>query len=169
MGRRRRHHSLLAGTLLLVAVTTPLGCQVTWREPEVQQPDPVVIFPAELARTCAQLRVTVRLLGSALDKDTLEADACLLESAHIELTDTGDPIDHLDEVAYVGNPNPFSSARYKITATVRPTTQGNVRVHLATRIEGFDGDYRVLRSRGLIERTVVERLAELLGVKPIEE
>ncbi len=35
--------------------------------------------------------------------------------------------------------------------------------------KAFDGDYRVLRSRGLIERTVINRLSELLGVEPIEQ
>jgi len=158
-----------ATAILLLALAMPLACQVTWREPEVHQPNPVVIFPSELARTCSQLRDTIRLLGTALEENTVERDACLFESAHIQLTGSGDPINHLDEVAYLGNQNAFSRGRYVITASVRPTAQGNTRVHLALRIEGFDGDYRVLRSRGLIERTVIERLTDLLGVDPIEE
>jgi len=163
----RRTH--LAKALLLVALATALACQVTWREPRVEQPNPVVIFPSELARTCAQLRDAIRLLGAVLEQDSVERDACLLESAHIQLTDSGDPVNRLGEVAYLGDQNPFSRGRYIITASVRPTALGNTRVHLATRIEGFDGDYRVLRSRGLIERTVIERLTGLLGVGPIEE
>jgi len=161
--------TILATALLLVALATPLACQVTWREPEIQQPNPVVVFPSELARVCAQLRDTIGLLGTMLQQDTVERDACLFESAQIELTGSGDPVTRLEEVAYVGSPSPFSRGRYVITASVRLTAQGNTRVHLATRIEGFNAEYRVVRSRGLIERTVIERLAELLGVEPIDE
>lgn len=157
-----------ATALLLLVLASPLACQVTWRQPEVHQLNPVVVFPSEFTRTCKQLRDTIRLLGTALEEDTVERDACLFESAHIELTGVGDPINHLDEVAYLGNQNSFSRGHYVITATVRPTAQGNTRVHLTTRIEGFDGDYRVLRSRGLIERTVINRLSKLLGVEPID-
>ncbi len=161
--------SRAAAALLVALLATQLACQVTWREPEVQPLNPVVVFPSELATTCAQVRHTIRQLGTALGKDTVEGDACLFESAHIPLTHNGDPAERLDEVAYLGNQNSFSRGRYIVTASVRPTAIGNTRVHLTTRIEGFDGDYRVLRSRGLIERTIVERLTDLLGVGPIQE
>jgi len=164
----RRRRSTLAA--LLGSLTLQLACQVTWREPEVKPLNPVAIFPAVLERTCTQLADALQLLGGTLDTETIVQESCLFETAAITLTNTGDPVNRLDEVAYLGNQNSFSRGRYYVTASARPTTvEGNTRVRLTTRIEGYDGDFRLLRSRGLIERTIIEQLGELLGVRPIEE
>jgi hypothetical protein len=128
----------------------------------------VAIFPVEFTETCTALRATIRALGTTLEENIVERDACLFESAYIDLNEQGGPISHLDEVAYVGT-QALTRGRYLVTASVRPTTSGNSRVRLTTRIEAFDGAYRVVRSRGLLERTIIVRLGDLMDAEPIEE
>ena len=155
---------------ILVAVVVLLlpACQVTLREPEVQPVNPVVILPTELQPTCNQVRSAIGFLGGSLEEEIVERDACLFESAYLTLESSGRGITRLDDVAYVGTASVFSRGRYKLTVSARPTTDGNTRLRLTTRIEGFDGDYRVLRSRGLIERTIVERITTVMDVEPVD-
>jgi hypothetical protein len=117
---------------------------------------------------CNALRATIQALGSALEENIIEHDACLFESAYIDLTEQGVQINYLDKVAYVGT-RALTRGRYLVTASVRPTATGNSRVRLTTRIEAYDGAYRMVRSRGLLERTLIERLGDLLDAEPIEE
>jgi len=145
-----------------------VGCEVTWREPEVAPLNPVIVFPADLVTTCVRLREAMQSFGSVLEDDVVEGSACLFESGYIDLTNAGDSVNHLDEVAYLGNQG-LSRGRYLITASARPTTEGDSRLRLTTRIEGYDGAYRLLRSRGLIEWTFVQRMSDLLQVEPIAE
>lgn len=164
MHRFRRSALWLVLPALLTLTT---ACQVTWRQPDVQPVNPVVVLPAPLEATCAQLRDAIGFLGGAIDNEVVERDACLYESGEIALLRTADAaVRDLDEVAYVTDN--LSRGRYHLTLSARPTSSGDTRIRISTRIEGYDGgSYRLLRSRGLIERTLTERVTEVLEVEPV--
>ncbi len=150
---------------LLLAALVP-ACSVTLREPVVQPLDPSRIYATDLEPVCDALEATLAGLGLTIANTVAERTACLSETEHLRLSDTGDAINHLDEVAYVGNQNFFSHGRYLLAVSARPGPQG-VSVRVTSRIEGYDAGYRLLRSTGLIEQTFFDRLSEQLATEPI--
>lgn len=136
----------------------------TWRQPEIQPLQPVRYAAATVADVCAAMRDVLGSLDLELLEDTGEDAACVLETDYKRLTETGGNIERLDDVAYLGNQGFFAHGRYLVTATMRATSEGS-RIRVTVRIEGYDGGYRQLRSRGLIERAVFERLADNLGIE----
>ena len=153
---------------LLTALLSLTACQVTWREPQIQPLNQGLVLPATLGSVCNQIRDGIGWMGGVVLDETVEPDACLFESSQIPLGSTGTAVQQLDEVAYVPQGS-MRGGRYQITASARPTSTGDTRMRISTRIEGLDGNYQVLRSRGLIERTLIERITDVLGVEPVPE
>jgi hypothetical protein len=153
---------------LLPVCLSIAGCQVTWREPQIQPLNQGLVLPASLGSVCNQVRDGIGWMGGVVIDETVEPDACLFESSQIPLGTTGAPVQQLEEVAYVPQGS-MRGGRYQITASARPTPTGDTRMRISTRIEGLDGNYQLLRSRGLIERTLIDRITDVLGVEPIPE
>ncbi|HJO03350.1 MAG TPA: hypothetical protein QGG47_05210 [Acidobacteriota bacterium] len=110
----------------------------------------------------------IEQLRLQVSTSTREPAVCLVETDPKRLSESGSDENHLDRIAYVGDGNFFGHGRFRITAAVRPTSDGNARLRLTTRVEGFDAGYRNLRSTGLIERAAFDRLEEILGVAHLD-
>lgn len=152
--------ALVAG--LLAAVP---ACTITWREPTIEPLDNDRVYAAGLESACAAAERVVRDFGLEVQETREQGGACLVESDFRVLPDIGDdPVDHLDEVAYVGVGG-FIGGRYAVTVTAR-SREDNTRIKVVTRIEGYVNEefgYQVLRSRGVIEREMFAALADHLG------
>lgn len=161
--RRRAAIAALAAAFLV----SP-ACSVTWRQPEIKPLDPTRQYRVTPAAACAAATAALAALELVVDERTDEDDSCLLQTEHRRLPETGGPVNSLRSVALVAATDDFTHGRYLVTASVRPVAGDLTRVRLTTRIEGYDAGYRLLRSRGLIEDALFERLQAQLGVAPAE-
>jgi hypothetical protein len=154
---------LLAATCLALLP----GCRVTFRQPEIRPLNPTRQYSVPAAALCDA--VTRALTGLELDVTEVsrEEGACLLETAYRRLGESGERHESLRDVAYVTGADYFGHGRFLVTATVRTATSAT-RIRLTTRIEGFDAGYRSLRSSGVIEQELFDRIALEAGAEPID-
>lgn len=151
---------------MTTAALLATACSVTWRQPEIRPLNPVRQFAVPAAALCDALLGALGELDLEAEAVTIEADACLVETGYRRLTGGDDPLEQLREVAHTAGGDFFSHGRFLVTASVRELDEGS-RIRLTTRIEGFDAGYRVLRSTGLIEEELFERIAaKLKGPAP---
>ncbi len=164
--RRGAQRGLLLPLLLVTG-----ACQITWREPVIEPVNTNRFFDAELAPTCDAAEQVVQALGLALEDVQREDTACLLDTKFSVFPDEGDdPIDHLKSVAMVGAGG-FIGGRYTLTVTTRDVRNGGTRVRVSTRIEGYVNEefgYQVLRSNGLLERSIFDAIGVKLGADPVQ-
>lgn len=158
--------SVALAVLLLVLP----GCTITWREPQLEPLNTNRFYDAELEAACEAAESVVRSLGLEVDESQREERACLIATDYKVLADAGeDPLEQLDEVALIG-PGPFIGGRYTVTVTGRGSRDGGTRLKVVTRIEGYINEefgYQVLRSTGVIEERVFERVGDRLGAEPL--
>lgn len=160
-----RTPSVALAVLLLVMP----GCSITWREPQLEPLNTNRFYDADLEATCDAAQSVVEGLGLEVDDSQREERACLIATDYKVLADAGeDPLEHLGDVALIG-PGPFIGGRYTVTVTGRGSRDGGTRLKVVTRIEGYinqEFGYQVLRSTGLIEERVFERVGSRLGAEP---
>ena len=157
--------------LLLPLLLGMSACQITWREPVIEPVNTNRFYDAELEPTCDAAEQVVQSLGLALEDVQREDSACLLDTKFRVFSDEGDdPTNHLGRVAMVGAGG-FIGGRYTLTVTTRDVRNGGTRVRVSTRIEGYVNEefgYQVLRSNGLLERSIFEAIGAQLGAPPAE-
>jgi hypothetical protein len=157
--------------LLLPMLLGLTACQITWREPVIEPVNTNRFYDAELAPTCDAVEQVVQSLGLSLEDVQREDNACLLDTEFSVFSDQGDdPMRHLKRVAMIGAGG-FIGGRYTMTVTTRDVRNGGTRVRVSTRIEGYVNEefgYQVLRSNGLIERSVFDAIGAELGAPPVE-
>ena len=152
--------------LLLAALVLP-ACNVTWRQPEIKPLNPVRQFAVDAGSLCDGLLGTLAGLEMEIASVTREENACLVESEFRRLDESKASYEKLDRVAYATNPAFFSHGRYLITGSVREASTGS-RLRLTIRIEGFDAGYKLLRSTGVIEEMLFERIGTAVGTAASE-
>ena len=149
--------------LLLLFVTLALpGCRVTWRQPEIKPLNPVRQFAVAAGSLCDGLLGTLDGLDMEIASVAREEDACLVETEFRRLGESDESYEKLDRVAYAANAAFFSHGRFLVTGSVRETAAGS-RLRLTTRIEGFDAGYKLLRSTGVIEEMLFDRVGAAVG------
>ena len=129
--------------------------------------NPVRVFAAAPNAVCDAVLEVLSIMELELASDTRQDNACLIESDVRRLSESGPPVNHLRDVAYVGNQNFFSHGRFAFTVAVGQNSAGNTRVRITTRVEGYDAGYQNLRSTGLLESTAFDHLTAELGESPI--
>jgi len=163
LARRLCWRSLSAVVLLLV---TGNACSVTWREPEIQPLLQTRVLPGSVDRICAAVTPVLADLGLLIDQEESSETACLVVTNFHRLAERGPRVERLREVAYLGPQDVFQHARYRLTVTVQEAADHQAQVRIASRIEGYDGSYRQLRSTGLIEGQAFAFLQQRVGVDP---
>lgn len=161
---------------LAIALVVTAACSVTWRQPEIKPLNPTRQYPATVAAACGAVIAALQQLdmvvddaqGAAAATEGSAAAACLVQTEHRRLPESGDSFNYLDKVAYVGPADFFSHGRVAVTTSVRAAAGELTRVRLTTRIEGYDAGYRLLRSRGLIEEALFARIEQMLDVSPVQ-
>jgi len=140
-------------------------------EPVIEPVNTNRFYDAPLGPTCDAAEQVVQEFGLALEDIQREDTACLLDTKFSVFSDEGDdPTDHLGRVAMVGAGG-FIGGRYTLTVTTRDVRNGGTRVRVSIRIEGYvneDFGYQVLRSNGLIERSIFDAIGARLGAPPVE-
>ena len=159
------HRPYALTALLIVALP---ACSITLREPEVQPLNPLRTYADRPANVCEAVANVITALPMSITADNRQDDSCLIETDYRRINDTGEELDRLRDVAYVGNQNFFSHGRFLLTVAIRSTGETTVRVRITSRIEGYDAGYQHLRSTGQIENAVFDRLSEELGSDPLD-
>lgn len=160
--------NLLLPLLTVAALGLP-ACSITWRQPEIVPLNPVEFYAVGIEPACDAAAEVFEALGLEVTETMRREQACVLETGYARLDAPDDPFEHLRDVGHVSAADTFLHGRYLLTASIRQTARGNTRVRLTSRVEGYEGSYRTVRSNGTIERVAFERLSERLGTEPLGE
>ena len=159
----------VAAVVLLLALP---ACTVTFRRKPIEPIDNDRNFEVGV-ETCWQTsrQVVVDFTSGVEDEqyDTTNQTG-LLVTDYAVFSDTGDEdFNHLRRVAY-SQGAPFIGGRYQLTLTTREIRGGSCKVRVVARIEGYMGEeygYQALRSTGILEQELFDRISGALGVAPI--
>lgn len=153
-----RHRRVWARWIVGLLVATLHACSVTVKQPQIVPVNPVRTYSIGVEGVCdAALRVLADM-KLAVASETPEATGCSIATEYKDISNRGDRLDHLREVAIIGNQGSFSHGRFLLTVTVKETSPSSTSVRVNSRIEGYEASYQVLRTSGLIEATVFTKL-----------
>lgn len=154
--------------LLLLALP---ACTITFREKPIEPLDTDRNFPVALDSCWETTSDVIRQFPPEIKESRFEPEneAGLIVTDFAVLPDRGEPHQHLDNIAYSRGAR-FIGGRYTLTTTLRKIRDGSCKVKVVARIEGYLGEeygYQVLRSKGLLEETVFNRIEQRLGTAPV--
>ena len=160
----------VVAALMLLALP---ACTVTFRQKPIEPLDTDRNYDTTIQAAWSGIKQVIEEWPYQISEESFDADnnAGMIITDYWVLPDLGEDVDRLKEVAYAQGA-PFIGGRYTLTATVREIRGGNAKVKIVARIEGYMGEeygYQVLRSTGLIEETLFDRLSETLGTTPVED
>lgn len=167
MPRCRRVNRWAAIVLLLVLP----ACTITFRKKPLEPVDDDRSFDAPVARTWEVVQQVVTDFVKGVERVEFEDDAGIIVTEFAVLPDTGPDYQRLDEVA-LAQGYPFIGGRYSLTVTVRQVQGGQSKVRVVPRLEGYLGEeygYQALRTTGVLEQELFNRISNQLGVAPISE
>lgn len=154
-GRRR---GISAWWIVGLLAATLNACSVTVKQPQIVPVNPVRTYSVGVEEVCdAALRVLAEMT-LPVASETPEATGCSIATEYKDISNRGDRLDHLREVAIIGNQGSFSHGRFLLTVTVKETSPSSTSVRVSSRIEGYEASYQMLRTSGLIEATVFTKL-----------
>ncbi len=161
-----------ATAVILLAVLLS-GCQVTFRRKPIQPLDNDRNYDIAVQPCWDASRQVVTDFASGVEQEDWESDndAGLLVTEFAVFSDTGDyDYNHLKKVSYAQGA-PFIGGRYQITLTTRLIRGERCKVRVVARIEGYMGEeygYQTLRSNGVLEQEIFDRISSQLGVEPVD-
>lgn len=167
MFRSRGLNRWAAVALLL---TLP-ACTITFRKKPLEPVDDDRSFDAPVTRTWEVVQDVVTDFVDEIERTEFEDDAGIIVTEFAVLPDTGPRYQHLDEVA-LAQGYPFIGGRYSLTVTVRQVQGGQSKVRVVPRLEGYLGQeygYQALRTTGVLEQELFNRISQRLGVEPVSE
>jgi hypothetical protein len=161
----------LAAVVCLLALP---ACTVTFRRKPIEPIDSDRNFAVTPQDCWGTSRQVVADFANGVDSETFDtANATgLLVTRYAVFADSGDEDwRHLRRVSY-SQGAPFIGGRYQLTLTTRQIRDGACKVRVVARIEGYMGEeygYQALRSTGVIEQEIFDRISTQLGVEPSGE
>lgn len=149
------------------------ACTITFREKPIEPLDTDRNYAVPLEQCWSATQAVIEDFVPEVKEANFEPEneAGLIVSEFAVLADQGEPVNHLRQVAYARGA-PFIGGRYTLTTTLRKVRDGTCKVKVVARIEGYLGEeygYQVLRSTGLLEETIFERLGTQLGAEPVAD
>ncbi len=158
---------VIAVVVLLVALP---ACTVTFRRKPIVPIDNDRNFDVGVQTCWDTSRKVVTDFSSGVDDQVFQNNAGLLVTKYAVFSDSGnDDWRHLKRVAY-SQGAPFIGGRYQLTLTTRTIRGGACKVRVVARIEGYMGEeygYQALRSTGLLEQEIFDRISAALGAEPV--
>ncbi len=160
---------VIAVVVLLVALP---ACTVTFRRKPIVPLDNDRNFDIGVQTCWDTSRQVVTDFASGIDDEDFDPQnkAGLLVTKYAVFSDSGpDDWRHLKKVAY-SQGAPFIGGRYQLTLTTRTIRGGACKVRVVARIEGYMGEdygYQALRSTGLLEQEIFDRISKALGTEPV--
>ena len=167
------NRTLVRATAAVVLGVLLSGCQVTFRRKPIQPLDNDRNYDIAVQPCWDASRQVVTDFVSGIEQETWEAenDAGLLVTEFAIFPDTGDDdYKHLKRVSFAQGA-PFIGGRYQITMTTRLIRGERCKVRVVARIEGYMGEdygYQTLRSNGVLEQEIFDRISSQLGVTPAD-
>jgi hypothetical protein len=158
----------LAAAALLLALP---ACTVTFRRKPIEPIDNDRNYDVDVAACWDSSRQVVTDFTSGIEREDFDAtkNTGLLVTDYAVFADTGDDDwRHLKRVAY-SQGAPFIGGRYQLTLTTRTIRGGACKVRVVARIEGYMGEeygYQALRSTGVLEQQIFDRISTALGTEP---
>lgn len=171
MSLNRNVIRLIAAGVLL---TTLPACTVTFRRKPIEPIDNDRNFAVEMPDCWGTSRQIVADFAGGVDQEDfdIQNNTGLMVTRYAVFADTGnEDWRHLRRVSY-SQGAPFIGGRYQLTLTTRVIRGGACKVRVVARIEGYMGEeygYQALRSTGLLEQELFDRISTQLGVEPSGE
>jgi hypothetical protein len=156
---------------LVVCLLTLPACTVTFRRKPIEPIDNDRNYTVGLQACWESSRQIVGDFAGGVEEENFdtESETGLLVSRYAVFADTGDDDwRHLRRVSY-SQGAPFIGGRYQLTLTTREIRGGACKVRVVARIEGYMGEeygYQALRSTGVLEQEIFDRISTQLGVEP---
>ncbi len=148
------------------------ACTVTFRRKPIEPIDNDRNYEVALPSCWDTSRNVVADFANGVEKEDFDSEnnTGLLVSRYSVFADTGDEDwRHLRRVSY-SQGAPFIGGRYQLTLTTREIRGGACKVRVVARIEGYMGEeygYQALRSTGVLEQEIFDRISGQLGVEPV--
>ncbi len=167
------NRALVRATAVVLFVVLLSGCQVTFRRKPIQPLDNDRNYDIAILPCWDASRQVVADFATGVESEDWEAanDAGMLVTEFAVFSDTGDnDYNHLKRVAFAQGA-PFIGGRYQLTVTTRLIRGGRCKVRVVARIEGYMGEeygYQTLRSNGVLEQEIFDRISSQLGVTPAD-
>lgn len=155
---------------IVVLLALP-ACTVTFRRKPIEPIDNDRNYEVAVAACWDSSRQTVTDFVDGIEDETFDPNnqTGLLVTEYAVFADTGaGDWRHLKRVAY-SQGAPFIGGRYQLTLTVRTIRGGACKVRVVARIEGYMGEeygYQALRSTGVLEQEIFDRISAALGSEP---
>ena len=159
---------VIAVVLLLAALP---ACTVTFRRKPIVPIDNDRNFDVDVQSCWDTSTKVVADFTSDVDEQEFapQNNTGLMVTKYAVFSDSGDnDWQHLKRVAYAQGA-PFIGGRYQLTLTTRTIRGGACKVRVVARIEGYMGEeygYQALRSTGLLEQEIFDRISAALGTEP---
>jgi hypothetical protein len=147
------------------------ACTVTFRRKPIEPIDNDRNFAVAIDQCWQESRRIVSDFAGGIEDEQYdnENNTGLLVTDYAVFSDTGDDDwNHVKRVSY-SQGAPFIGGRFQLTLTTRTIRDGACKVRVVARIEGYMGEeygYQALRSTGLLEQELFNRIALALGVEP---
>lgn len=160
---------VIAVVLLLAALP---ACTVTFRRKPIVPIDNDRNFDVDVQSCWDTSTKVVADFTSGVDEQEFDPqnNTGLMVTKYAVFSDSGDnDWQHLKRVAYAQGA-PFIGGRYQLTLTTRTIRGGACKVRVVARIEGYMGEeygYQALRSTGLLEQEIFDRISAALGTEPV--
>ncbi len=167
------NRAFVRATAVVVLAVLLAGCQVTFRRQPIQPLDNDRNYDIAVEPCWDASRQVVADFANGVEKESWEPenDTGLLVTEFAVFSDTGDDdFKHLKKVSY-SQGAPFIGGRYQITLTTRLIRGARCKVRVVARIEGYMGEdygYQTLRSNGVLEQEIFDRISSQLGVTPAD-
>ena len=160
-----------AVAVVLLLVVLP-ACTVTFRRKPIEPIDNDRNYEVAGLACWDTSRQAVANFATGIEQEDFDAqnNTGLLVSDYGVFPDSGvEDWKHLKKVAY-SQGAPFIGGRYQLTLTTRPVRGGACKVRVVARIEGYMGEdfgYQALRSTGILEQEIFDRISTALGAQPV--
>ena len=158
----------LAAIVVLLALP---ACTVTFRRKPIEPIDNDRNYTVDLLACWDSSKQAVADFVDGVEDQTFDPNnnTGLLVTDYAVFADTGnEDWKHLKRVAY-SQGAPFIGGRYQLTLTTRTIRGGACKVRVVARIEGYMGEeygYQALRSTGVLEQEIFDRISAALGAEP---
>jgi hypothetical protein len=158
----------LAAVVVLIALP---ACTVTFRRKPIEPIDNDRNYAVDVVACWDSSQQAIADFVDGIESASFDPSNStgLLVTDYAVFADTGDADwRHLKRVAY-SQGAPFIGGRYQLTLTTRTIRGGACKVRVVARIEGYIGEeygYQALRSTGVLEQEIFNRISAALGLEP---
>ena len=158
-------------TAVVLVVALP-ACTVTFRRKPIVPIDNDRNYNVSVQTCWDTSKKVVTDFTSGVEEEDFDPqnNAGLLVTRYAVFSDSGEnDWQYLREVSY-SQGAPFIGGRYQLTLTTRTVRGGACKVRVVARIEGYMGEeygYQALRSTGLLEQEIFNRISADLGTEPV--